>query len=173
MKIPAISLLVFALLCTMDAYNANANSCVVADPTGTPLNVRSSPQGTIVSTLSNGVKVNVVEHTQDNSGKSWVKLTDPNGYVLQSYLNCNKKSQNTSRQFEGNYQDAMDRHCAGVSIGSCAAKNKQLRQVCVGMSFEHQMTCYDITSHDFQQCLGFAQTNSWDPRLRQCRHTDG
>jgi hypothetical protein len=34
--------------------------CIVADPTGTPLNVRTSPHGPIVSTFTNGL--NVVIH---------------------------------------------------------------------------------------------------------------
>ena len=36
---------------------ARQNSCYVNDPTGTRLNVRTSPNGHIVSTLSNGTSV--------------------------------------------------------------------------------------------------------------------
>jgi hypothetical protein len=71
---------------------ALAESCVVADPTGTPLNVRQSPNGAIIGALNNDVVVsirerrggwvNVVPH--ESAGKS--------GWVVKKYLNCTETS---------------------------------------------------------------------------------
>ena len=43
------------------AFAADGDRCKVTDPTGTPLNVRDSPNGKIVGTLANGVLVAIVE----------------------------------------------------------------------------------------------------------------
>ncbi len=69
---------------------ALAASCIVADPTGTPLNVRSAPQGPVLSTLRNGTAVVVVEE-QALGGKRWAKVTadgEARGWVFASYLDC-------------------------------------------------------------------------------------
>lgn len=65
--------------------------CTVVDPTGTPLNVRSGPNGTILSNLRKGSKVEVVSHT-DHKGKRWAKVAkfqDASfGWVFEAYLKC-------------------------------------------------------------------------------------
>ena len=35
--------------------------CIVADPTGTPLNVRSTPDGHVIQTLNNGISVTIFD----------------------------------------------------------------------------------------------------------------
>jgi hypothetical protein len=45
--------------------------CQVNDPTGTPLNLRNTPNGEIVGALNNGVSVRVVQVGQDPRGRSW------------------------------------------------------------------------------------------------------
>lgn len=66
--------------------------CQVLDPTGTPLNVRTSPDGNIVGALSNGLRVVILDHTS-RRGKDWVYIGRANdrapiGWVFESYLNC-------------------------------------------------------------------------------------
>ena len=46
----------------------------MTDPTGTPLNVRASPNGKIVGTLANGALVAIVESKDAANGKPWVKI---------------------------------------------------------------------------------------------------
>ncbi|WP_210246657.1 SH3 domain-containing protein [Rhizobium sp. RU20A] len=66
------------------------DTCLVADPSSTPLNVRSRPNGDIVATLENGVKVTPVSQRMDR-GKLWMNVDVPgglSGWVFASYLDC-------------------------------------------------------------------------------------
>jgi len=67
------------------------SECVVADPTGTPLNVRSRPNGTILGALHNDTRVIVTDSTVA-SGKVWSKVVPIEagkvGWVLRSYIDC-------------------------------------------------------------------------------------
>ncbi|MDJ0846590.1 SH3 domain-containing protein [Crocosphaera sp.] len=45
--------------------------CRVTDPTGTPLNVRETPNGRIIGRLSNGVDVYIVKIDYDSQGRLW------------------------------------------------------------------------------------------------------
>ena len=69
--------------------------CVVADPTGTPLNIRMQPNGEVVATVRNGetIQVFLENATTDSRGRIWhyvAKRTSsaPDGYVLAAYLRC-------------------------------------------------------------------------------------
>jgi hypothetical protein len=64
----------------------------VADPTGTPLNVRSEPGGEIVGSWVNGINVRATER-KTHQGKPWVaveRLAEDNaiGWVFDPYLKC-------------------------------------------------------------------------------------
>jgi hypothetical protein len=66
--------------------------CVVADPTGTPLNVRNQPKGTILFTLRNGTSVVWRSLSKD---QKWVKIFpltgrhyDKEGWVFTDFLDC-------------------------------------------------------------------------------------
>lgn len=70
--------------------------CVVADPSGTPLNIRDTPDGRIVGSIVNGswVYATSVAHAR---GKPWVYVHDSDrrgtpgeelGWVYLDYLNC-------------------------------------------------------------------------------------
>ena len=66
--------------------------CVVADPTGTPLNIRTEPNGEILGTWANGVRVRPYEQKTHN-GKVWYaveRLAEDNaeGWVFDPYLGC-------------------------------------------------------------------------------------
>lgn len=66
--------------------------CKVADPTGTPLNIREEPNGKILGTWDNGVRVRPYEEKSHN-GKLWYaveRIADDNaiGWVFDPYLKC-------------------------------------------------------------------------------------
>lgn len=67
-------------------------NCVIADPTSTPLNVRSSPHGTIVGTVGNGMRARILDQARDRSGEPWVYIADasarPLGWVVRKYIVC-------------------------------------------------------------------------------------
>jgi uncharacterized protein len=70
--------------------------CQVMDPTGTPLNVRTSPDGNIVATLSNGLRVVILDHAS-RRGKDWVYIGNANdrapiGWVFENYLDCSGRT---------------------------------------------------------------------------------
>ena len=67
--------------------------CVVADPTGTPLKVRTAPDGHVVGTLGNGILVTIFDRPS-LKGRTWVyvgRYEDriPIGWVYRKYLDCN------------------------------------------------------------------------------------
>jgi uncharacterized protein len=73
--------------------SATRNRCQVTDPTGTPLNIRSAPNGAIVGNVNNGVLVQIVQTVQDNGGRSWslIQRFPDNqnlGWVFRSYVTC-------------------------------------------------------------------------------------
>ena len=74
--------------------NAMAQSrCRVMDPTGTPLNVRTAPNGEVVGALPNGMLVSVIDNAVDANGKPWVYVTryDDNstlGWVFREFIAC-------------------------------------------------------------------------------------
>lgn len=75
------------------ALAAEGERCKVTDPTGTPLNVRESPNGKITGTLANGSLVGIVEYKDAANGKPWVKIVDhktktPIGWVFREFVSC-------------------------------------------------------------------------------------
>ncbi len=72
---------------TQFAISSLITVCTVSDPTGTPLNIRATPNGRIIGSLSNGTRVQV---GRGSSGR-WRKVFTESGegYVLNAYLsNC-------------------------------------------------------------------------------------
>jgi hypothetical protein len=67
------------------------NMCVVADPTGTPLNIRTSPNGKIVGKVANGERIRISDQTTEN-GKEWAYISNPAsrpiGWVFRKFLAC-------------------------------------------------------------------------------------
>jgi len=71
---------------------AAASECVVDDPTGTPLNVRSAPNGPIVTTLRNGTRLEVIEEARIGA-KRWLFVSrggERLGWVFGAYVVCPK-----------------------------------------------------------------------------------
>ena len=62
-------------------------------PDGTPLNVRSGPNGKITGTLANGALVSITEYADDANGKPWVDVADYKtkkviGWVFREFVSC-------------------------------------------------------------------------------------
>lgn len=88
--------LTFPLLATPVLAQSAGRTCVVADPSGTPLNVRLAPNGRIVDELANGTWVYIDDIRRDQ-GKAWAYVAESNaagrvglpiGWVFRDYLNC-------------------------------------------------------------------------------------
>lgn len=88
-----VTLLTFAISLSLSSSAftcGGAPVCTVIDPTGTPLNVRSGPNGKILGTLKKGELVEFNEHKEVN-GKKWAlvsKFSEASGYVFGDYLKC-------------------------------------------------------------------------------------
>jgi SH3 domain-containing protein len=83
------------LLCgSLVATSACAEACLVDDPTGTPLNVRASPNGSILGALFNGVRVEITDMTLDRNGKRWAHVVPLDGgrrgWVFREFLDCRR-----------------------------------------------------------------------------------
>ena len=67
------------------------STCVVTDPTGTPLNIRTSPNGKIVGKIANGERIRMSDQTTE-SGKEWAYISNaasrPLGWVFRKFLAC-------------------------------------------------------------------------------------
>lgn len=80
---------------TSGMASAFGAECVVADPTGTPLNVRAQPNGQILSTLDNGLSVEVIAETRVG-GKRWVEVAangETLGWVFANFLDCSRRDE--------------------------------------------------------------------------------
>jgi len=101
-------------------YELNAQSCRVADPTGTPLNVRISPNGRILQTLKNGTVVYVEETSYDSKSRPWVKISISVknekrvlGWVFREFISCSADTSirstpsNSWQTFYSNFKKAV------------------------------------------------------------------
>ncbi|MGL4236257.1 hypothetical protein [Tabrizicola sp.] len=71
--------------------------CTVADPTGTPLNIRLSPNGPVIGSAKNGTRLTFIEH-REVDGKLWALVEQPydgeleadfeGAWVFGPYLTC-------------------------------------------------------------------------------------
>lgn len=87
------SLAALTLILLASQAEAGYRACHVADPTGTPLNVRVQPAGEVVGTLENATPVNRAELVRDHRGSLWAFVQDPYsgnpiGWVFSGYLAC-------------------------------------------------------------------------------------
>ncbi|MDH7797882.1 MULTISPECIES: SH3 domain-containing protein [unclassified Beijerinckia] len=88
------ALLVAAGLSAVLATEALAagDRCKVTDPTGTPLNVRTAPQGKVVGKLPNGAQVQMTATDSDAGGRTWAFISRmdgrPVGWVYREFVSC-------------------------------------------------------------------------------------
>jgi hypothetical protein len=71
-----------------------AKSCTVADPTNTPLNLRTEPGGALLAQLPNGRTVDVIKTQSDAKGKTWALIVTydgadrQRGWVFREFVSC-------------------------------------------------------------------------------------
>lgn len=92
----------FAVLCVLQLLLSTEafaqTGCIVADPTGTPLNVRELPAGrSVTGVLYNGTNVAIYQTSRDPRGKLWALVGKPGGdtygWVFREYINCERELQ--------------------------------------------------------------------------------
>jgi hypothetical protein len=92
-NVRAASIVVFIVLLGGASTASAETQCRVMDPTGTPLNVRTSPNGKVIDTLPNRMLVSIVDQIFDQSHKAWVFLKrgtddEPIGWVYREFISC-------------------------------------------------------------------------------------
>ncbi len=87
-----LTVLMFAL--SADA-RAQSDRCKVTDPTGTPLNVRASPNGRILRKIKNNTVVYIESYSTDSKGRAWAQISLPTrngrkilGWVFREFISC-------------------------------------------------------------------------------------
>lgn len=72
-----------------------ADRCVVTDPTGSPLNMRTAPNGPIIGALYNKQRISYLDDTVDGRGRVWAFVRVVNGgnagsegYVFREFVSC-------------------------------------------------------------------------------------
>ena len=82
----------FAAGCLFSSDAFAQTRCIVADPTGTPLNVRSEPNGTIRGALHNGAVVRRLDTEYDDQGRPWTYVVPAGpgraGWVFRKFVRC-------------------------------------------------------------------------------------
>ena len=73
--------------------NLSQALCRVKDPTGTPLNVRTVPNGDLVDRLTNGTPLQVLDILHDTQGRNWALIERPGGgqaigWAFRDYIDC-------------------------------------------------------------------------------------
>jgi hypothetical protein len=86
--------LVLAGCLALSTTGAFAQTCMVNDPTGTPLNVRARPNGAILGALHNGAPVQVLQVVHDSGGRPWAYIAPlgagRRGWVFGNFLTCGR-----------------------------------------------------------------------------------
>ncbi|AWY19471.1 SH3 domain-containing protein [Moraxella bovis] len=85
--------LAFALILSFASISAHAQTCKVTDPTGTPLNVRATPNGKIIGKIKNNTTVYVSEYAYDDKGRPWIMVFNAKtskyiGWVYREFISC-------------------------------------------------------------------------------------
>lgn len=73
--------------------NTSQAICRVKDPTGTPLNVRTAPNGDLVDRLTNGTPLQVLRIQHDTQGRDWALIERAGedqaiGWAFRDYIDC-------------------------------------------------------------------------------------
>lgn len=80
-------------LATALPATAMAQTCKVTDPTNTPLNVRSAPNGKIIGKVKNGTVVYATDYATDSKGRGWTLVFNAKnnkyiGWVFREFVSC-------------------------------------------------------------------------------------
>lgn len=72
-----------------------ASKCRVSDPTGTQLNVRTTPSGKVIQSVENGRSVNILDTARDGQGREWSYLENNEsrialGWAISRFLTCGR-----------------------------------------------------------------------------------
>jgi hypothetical protein len=84
----------FAIIASTPSSAQASSGCYVSDPTRTPLNIRTAPNGRVFSTVRNGMNVAVLEYDFDNRGRRWARIefldrgVETRGWVIARFLTC-------------------------------------------------------------------------------------
>lgn len=90
LRMLSASVCLFVIFASPSAVASGHGQCLVDDPTGTPLNVRSAPNGTILTTLANGTAVEVVDEMRIGT-KHWLFVARQGerlGWIFGAYVVC-------------------------------------------------------------------------------------
>jgi len=87
------SVVVMAFALALAAPAAAQQRCKVMDPTGTPLNIRSGPNGEIIGQATNGAMVSIIGTARDARGRPWVYVAHRDsgerlGWVFREFIAC-------------------------------------------------------------------------------------
>lgn len=92
MALLALGALAAALASLPASAQVPRGTCMIADPTGTPLNVRATPGGPVVGNLYNGDYVVMRTTSRDRNGRNWALVggTDgsTHGWVFREFISC-------------------------------------------------------------------------------------
>lgn len=90
-----VSFLFLLVVMAFAGTQARAEQCKVTDPTGTPLNVRSWPNGKITGKVGNGTVVYIEDSSTDDNGKAWARIGTYRrknyvilGWVYREFISC-------------------------------------------------------------------------------------
>ena len=88
-------LFLVAVLAFASVQEAQAQRCKITDPTGTPLNVRASPNGRILRKIANGTVVYIEDTSTDSKGRAWAQISinvrngrRTLGWVFREFISC-------------------------------------------------------------------------------------
>lgn len=91
---------IMALCLCLSPFSAVAAKevCEVTDPTGTPLNIRATPNGRIVGTAMNGTEVEIENLAHDGKGRPWALISLSStgkkrvlGWVIREFISCYRR----------------------------------------------------------------------------------
>jgi S1-C subfamily serine protease len=142
----------FCAVCICGCKHALAQDhCLVADPTGTPLNVRTVPNGQIVDVLRNGFAVRIIK-AASSGGKAWVYVVRadnnvPLGWVFRDFLTCEQRA--TIERIDGyafEYRDEPSH--TSSSLDDCASSCRAAANCTAYVFFKTRKICRLMTRSD-------------------------
>lgn len=83
--------LVITMLFLLGAVQVQATECKVSDPTNTPLNLRTYPNGAKVGIVRNGNTVRMLDYDTDERGRTWAYIRTKQGkrgWVYREFISC-------------------------------------------------------------------------------------